>query len=121
MAVVTYTRSVRENKASKAKVPFTCKLDFANVTPEQMMDLASDQIIISLQGAARRAMEAKENKLTFTQHVNNMLNTTVNVKKFLENARQPGKSAQEKITETFAKLDPATRKALLAELSKNAK
>jgi len=121
MATVTFNRSIRENKASKTKVPFTCKLDFANVTPEQLMDLASDQIIISLQGAARRAMEAKDNKKTFAQHVNEMLNTTVNVKKHLENARAPGKSAQEKITETFAKLDPATRKALLAELSRSAK
>lgn len=119
--LVTLNRKVRQNKTTKVQVPFTIKLDFAGVPAETIQDMAADQIVIALQGAARRAMEADDNKLSFATIVNNMLNTTVSVKKFVENARAPAKSAPVKISEAFAKLDANTRKALLAELSKTAK
>lgn len=120
--------SVRENGEKNAKgefkhapVNFAIDLDFDKVTPEQLMALAANSLIVTMQGNARRAIKAKDNKRTFAKIVADTFTPTVSVVKLLENARGPAVSKPQKIAKAFAELSPEMRKALLAELSKSAK
>lgn len=121
MAIVTYNRSVKQNENAKVATPFAIKLDFAGVTPEQLQDEASDNLIVKLQGAWRRTAKMKDNKLPFATIVANATKEPVSVKKLLENSRKPGVAKPVRIAKEFAKLSPEAKKALLAELSKNTK
>lgn len=66
-------------------------------------------IIVALQGVIRGAL-AKNKKPAEVAEL---------VAKWKPGSRTPAKPPQEKLKEQFSKMDPETRKALLAELSKS--
>ncbi len=128
MAINQIVEVSGETKANEgaAPLPFTMKLDFSKCSPEEIMDLAADGIVVKLQGRARSAFKAKSNMAkdgktpinAFAHFAKAHLAGVVDIKTAIVDARRtPGKSDLEKATELLGKLDPEARKALLASLA----
>jgi len=108
---LTATLAVKPD--AKAPVATECEweLDFDNVTDDQLLELASRSVIITLQGRFRRAKPVDRDGFK---------KLTVDVAEELK--REPaGVATPEKVKKAFSNLSDADKAALLAELQAVAK
>lgn len=116
----------KKNGVPVAKTDFNVVIDFSTCDPADIMAIAVDAIVVTLQSRARSAFFAKENmgadgktpKKSFNTIVKENIPTVLDVKKeIVLKARTPGKSLYEKTVANVDKLTPEQAKALRAMLA----
>ena len=128
-SIVDVARSIKSHNKPDTKKPqavakadFNVKIDFSTCEPAEIMDIAVDQIIVTLQSRARQKFFAKENMgkdgktpvKSFDMIVRETIPTLVNVKDMIvSKARAPGKSLGVKVQDMLNKLSPAEKAAQL--------
>jgi hypothetical protein len=129
---ISVERSIKSHNEVSKKKPlpiasgdFTTVVDFSTCTPAEIMAIAVDAIIVTVQAKTRSAYFAKTNIgkdgktpiKSFNMIMRENIPPMINVKAaIVAKARQPGKSLEAKFMENFAKLTPAQKAAKLAEL-----
>jgi hypothetical protein len=132
-AIVNVERSVKSHNAMSktkpfpiAKTDFNVAIDFTTCEPAEIMAIAVDAIVVTLQSRARQKFFAKENMgkdgktpiKSFNMIVKENIPTRLNVKdEIVLKARTPGKSLLEKTGEYMKKLSPEERAAMLKQLA----
>jgi hypothetical protein len=128
--MLTCEGKIKSHKAKKGEkpvdaVPFNLVLDFSACSPEEVLELAKDGIIVSLQSRTRSAFWAKENMgkdgkspvKSFPAFVKEHMSGKIDVKKaVVDKQRLPGKSLVEKTADMLKGMSPEQRKAILAQL-----
>ena len=128
-AVVNVHRSIKSHNDPKkrngmavVKADFNVDIDFANMSPREIMDIAVDAIVVTLQSRARQKFFAKENMgkdgktpvKSFNVIVRENIPARVNVREeIVSKARTPGKSLGVKVADMFEKLSPTEKAAQL--------
>jgi hypothetical protein len=130
-AQISVERSIKShNEVSKkkplpiAKGDFTTVVDFSTCTPAEIMAIAVDAIIVTVQAKTRSAYFAKTNIgkdgktpiKSFNMIMRENIPPMINVKAaIVSKARTPGKSLLEKTSELLNKLTPEQKKAQIAK------
>ena len=105
--VVTVVHTVKPSDDSQSRYELTWKFDFADLSEDQLCELAVKPMLIRKQADWRKANNRMDGKVWDNQ--------TFSVKEILENVRQAADPVT-KAANTAKKMTAEQRKALLAEL-----